>query len=260
MENILISITLSSLLALFAIYKKSFTIFGTFTAWILTIVITLCGGLSSFLILFTIFFATFIAGKLFSTKRDNIVKDINQKNGRRDFIQVLANIGIGTFSLIIYSFTKENTYLIAYACVMASSLADSMASELGVLSKKNPIDICSFKKIDKGISGGVTLLGTLSSLLGAFLIGLIFFINNIFNFKIIIFITILGFIGSLIDSILGSLIQVKYKCPKCHKITEKKEHCHNKALYFKGIKYVNNDTINILNNFCVFLLSIIFLK
>ena len=260
MENILISLMLCSLLAGFALYKKALTNVGTFIAWVLSIIITYCGGLVGFVILLTVFMATIIIGKIFNKKRETILKNTNQKNGKRDSIQILANVGFGTISLLIYYFTKNEIYLITYACVMASSLADSMASELGVLSKKDPIDICTFKRIDKGISGGVTIFGLVSSMLGSLIIAMTFYLMNNNNLKILLFIVIAGFSGSLIDSALGSLFQVKYKCQKCNKITEKKEHCDNRTLYFKGIKIINNDIVNIINNFSVFVLSILLLS
>ncbi|MDD3341452.1 MAG: DUF92 domain-containing protein [Bacilli bacterium] len=259
MENLIISICLSSLLAGFAIYKKAFTKNGVIIALLLSILITYCGGVTGFVILVTTFLATMIAGKIAHTKRELIVQNTNQKHGKRDAVQVLANVGMGTLSLLLFYFTKDNIYLITYACVMASSLADSMASEIGVLAQGNPIDICTFKKTVKGISGGITRLGLCASLFGSFVIAFLFYLLTNSPLSTLLFITVLGFIGALIDSILCSLVQVKYQCPKCHKITEKKVHCNCTTNYLSGIKIIDNDFVNILNNVSVFILSILLL-
>jgi uncharacterized membrane protein len=44
--------------------------------------------------------------------------------------------------------------------------------------------------------------------------------------QIIIYISIFGFLVSLIDSILGAWVQLQLKCPDCGKIVETKQHCN----------------------------------
>lgn len=257
MEKIICSLLFPFLLASFAFYKKALTNMGVVVAFLCAVIITYCGGFTSFCILAVTFLATTIVGKIKKKMRESIVKGINQKHGTRDTVQVLANVGIGTFALLLYQATKNPIFLFSYACVMASSLADSIASELGVLSKQHPIDICTLKPILKGMSGGVTPLGLASSLLGSFLIAMIYYIGMDTSILSLWTITIFGFVGSLIDSILGSLFQVKYRCIACNQMTEKKQHCKRPTVYVKGIKFMNNDVVNFLNNLSVFVLTII---
>ena len=54
----------------------------------------------------------------------------------------------------------------------ATSLADTLASELGILSKSRPILIVSGRRVPPGTNGGVTLAGTGCSALGGLVIGL----------------------------------------------------------------------------------------
>jgi uncharacterized membrane protein len=64
----------------------------------------------------------------------------------------------------------------ALACSLiahhATSLADTLASELGILSKGRPILITTGRSVPPGTNGGVTLMGTGCSALGGFIIGL----------------------------------------------------------------------------------------
>ncbi len=256
--NLFASILISIILALFAYYKKSLSFSATIVACVFSILIAYFGGLVSFLILLFTFLITVVAGKISEEKRNIIIKSINQKHGRRDMLQVISNVGVATLSIIIYYFNENDIFLIAYACVMASSLADTVGSEIGVLSKKSPVDILTFKDTVKGISGGVTVLGLLSSILSSFIIAVTYSMVTESNISILVLILIMGFLGSLIDSILGSLIQVKYKCVKCRRITERKEHCNIRTDYYKGIKFINNDIVNLLNNISIFLISAIF--
>ncbi|MEC7821153.1 MAG: DUF92 domain-containing protein, partial [Candidatus Neomarinimicrobiota bacterium] len=113
-------------------------------------------------------------------------------------------------------------------------------------SKASPRLIFSKKKVSRGTSGGITILGTLSSICGGFIIGLIahyyFDIENI-----ILPLTIAGLFGCLFDSILGNYIQGKFKCNKCNEIIEQRSHCNSSAPLITGSKFIDNNMVNFLN-------------
>ena len=242
--NIGISILLSLLLGLLAFLKKSLTIPALTLAVIFSIFIANYGGLTSFIILLVVFLGSIIT-KVFNKSK---------KSEKRKLIQIISNVGIGTLSLIIFKITRDNLYLLIYASVMAESLADTLASDIGTLSKKEPINILTLKKGEKGLSGNISMLGLTASLIGSILIALIYYIGIERNITSLIIITLSGFLGSIIDSILGSAIQVKYKCEKCNKITEKKEHCGKKTNYYRGIKWIDNNLVNLLSNGIIFII------
>jgi len=247
---------LSLILASIAIYKKSFTVCGMILATFLAMIITYCGNLNTFLILVATFLVTMLASKITTQQKEDAFNGINEKHGKRDGIQVFCNVGVGAISLFLYHLTKREVYVIAYAAVMASSLADSMASEIGILSKGKTFDLRTLKPVSKGISGGVSRLGLVASFLGSLLIAIIFYFEW-FSILDSVVIAVLGMIGALIDSILGSCLQVKYRCQKCHKVTEKKYHCQMPTHYEKGLKFLNNDAVNLMNNIITLILVMI---
>ena len=104
-----------------------------------------------------------------------------------------------------------------------------------------------FKEVEVGMSGGVSVLGLISSIVGVLIIVLIYNLLPIDKgYSIIIFISAL--LGSIIDSILGSLVQRKNICEECLKITEKNIHCEKETKYHSGIKWINNSMVNFLSN------------
>lgn len=256
MKYVFISLILSLLLAIFGYLKKAMTKSALILAFIFAFLITYFGGISSFLILVIVFLGTVIASKIRKKERLQINKDTIEKSGQKDLFQIVANVGAGTITLILYGIYKEPFLLVVYASIMAESLADTLASDIGVLSSKNPINIITLKRSEPGISGNISFLGLASSFIGSFIIAIIFIIFN-FNIKYLIIITLSGFLGALCDSILGATIQVKYKCQNCSKITEKKHHCKKETIYYKGLKIINNDIVNLLSNIIAGLLAFI---
>src|SRR5260370_8225741 len=54
---------------------------------------------------------------------------------------------------------------------MACCLGDTIASEIGILSKSTPRLATTWRKVPPGTNGGMTILGTLGSAFGGALIG-----------------------------------------------------------------------------------------
>lgn len=256
--NIITSIILSFILALFAYLKKAMTLPALTLAFIFSIIISYYGGILAFIILTTVFLSTALTKKIKTTTRQKINESTTEKNGAKDIFQIIANVATGVIFIIIYHFTNNKVFLVSYACIMAESMADSLASDIGVLSKKEPINIITLKPSSRGLSGNISMLGLISSLIGSLIIGIIFTLFNQ-NLKYLVIILISSFMGTIIDSILGATIQVKFKCSKCQQITEKNEHCHQKTVYLTGLKIFNNDLVNLSSNILTGLISLLIL-
>jgi len=103
------------------------------------------------------------------------------------------------------------------AVSIAAANADTWASEIGKLYRDRNVSIVTFKPIKKGESGGISLLGTLASVLGSALIALSFSVMygfaTDFGMQLVVkslLITLCGIIGSIADSYLSILLQGKY--------------------------------------------------
>ena len=76
----------------------------------------------------------------------------------------MANGGLpALFAIIYYISGNNNLYLFCYAGSLAFALADTVATEVGLLSESTPRSILTGRSILKGHSGGVTLRGEIAS-------------------------------------------------------------------------------------------------
>ncbi|MGN1003025.1 MAG: DUF92 domain-containing protein [Oscillospiraceae bacterium] len=247
MENIWLSLILSTALAALAVWRRALTPAATATAWCLAVVITWCGGPVCFAALAATFLFTIAAGKLSGKGREKIEKKLHAKTGKRDAVQILCNVLVAAVMALGWALTEWRGFLLACGAALAESLADSLASELGVMSKGQPRDICTGKRVEKGLSGGVTPLGLGASLLGAVLIAAVCLPLGLGGrgFGLM---AACGFLGALLDSVMGSRLQAKYRCPVCGTLSERKTHCDVPGTLERGAAWVNNDVVNVLNN------------
>ncbi len=121
----------------------------------------------------------------------------------RGWRNVLANGLVPLFIAIAFFFAGSNSYVLAlgYVASIAAITADKFASEIGVLDGM-PIMLLTMKRVERGVSGGVTLLGLGASALASFIISFgSFFISPSLLAFAIVFVS--GFLGNIIDSVLG---------------------------------------------------------
>ncbi len=231
---------------------KALSLSGAVGAWLLGTVVFGIGGLEWMMPV--IFF--FLTSSLFTSvgkKHKKILETVFEKGGERDIFQVFANGGVGMLAILGYYFSGQIIWYMIFLGSIAAATADTWATELGTFSKRAPVSILNFKKVEMGTSGGVTLPGTLGAFLGSFLVVLLGWVMwswrqvDLLNGRQVIIITLAGFLGSLVDSLLGATVQAQYHCPVCNKITEKKDHCSEKNIpLVRGYRSINNDRVNFL--------------
>ncbi|BBJ28643.1 DUF92 domain-containing protein [Athalassotoga saccharophila] len=199
----------------------------------------------SYLLLMVFFVSASIVSRIGHSKKAESQK-INEKGGQRDYLQVLANGGVGMVATILYFLTKNDLFLIATAISFAESNSDTWGSEIGILSRREPISIINFKTLKPGLSGGVSTIGFLASLIGAFIISGVFAIfegNSQKGWELFILIGIAGFVGSIIDSIIGALFEVKYVTEDGLIVERRFWNGKENKIYY-GFSFINNDFVN----------------
>jgi uncharacterized protein (TIGR00297 family) len=173
------------------------------------------------------------------------------KGHERDAGQVLGNGGLATFFAALHAFYPGSILpWIGFAVSLAAVNADTWATELGVLNPTQPRMITNLgKRVEKGTSGGISLFGTLASLLGAAVIALpAIYLSPVgpLSLNYILLISLSGLAGSLFDSFLGATVQAMYYCPTDEKETEKHplHTCGTQTVHIRGWEWLDNDWVN----------------
>lgn len=201
------------------------------------------------LIILGVFFAT---SSLWSKYKGTYKRSIEEKlakGSKRDWRQVAANGGAAALFSILHIVNSDNNWLMGFIICIASANSDTWASEIGSLSKKEPVAIRSFKRVERGTSGAISVLGSIAAILGSLLISIISFLLFQFDLLSCFIIFLFGFLGNVIDTIFGAFYQQLYICNHCGIETEKKFHCEAPTNRIKGLTFIDNDMVNFLSGF-----------
>lgn len=216
------------------------------------------GGWSWGLTLIYFFVSSSLLSHFRKQDKTSAASDKFSKGSQRDIAQVAANGGLATVFALIFGMARppraRRLALAGFAGALATANGDTWATELGVLSTSAPHLITNGNAVAPGTSGGITLLGTAASSIGACSLGLFFWAWHGFRKSLAplpLIALISGMAGSFFDSFLGATLQAMYYCPACKTETERRIHrCGTRTQPLRGIAWMNNDVVNLLATAC----------
>lgn len=247
--QLLLGFLLAVLIAFAAQRAHSLSRSGAFGAAIVGTVIFGIGGWQWAVLLLAFFITSTGLTRAFKKRKLGLNEKFS-KGGQRDAGQVFGNGGLATlFAGLWYFFPGEAWVWAAFAASLAAVNADTWGTELGVLNPHPPRLITNLSKVvEKGTSGGISLVGTFASLAGAGLIGILAVAAAPVPVSpyIGILIALAGLSGSLFDSLLGATVQAIYHCPTCEKETERYplHTCGAQTTLKRGWPWLDNDWVN----------------
>jgi len=262
-NQLILGIVLSLLLAIISGKLKYLSHSGAVATFLLGSVVFGLGGVPYAIPILAFFILSSLLS-FFGKKGKTSVEKSYEKTSTRDYAQVIANGSVaGIIVVIAYFFPNPMNYVV-FLSVVAASTADTWATEIGFFSDKLPRLVTNFKAVSKGTSGAISILGTFSAMLGAFIIVLTGIltgsenpIQNNYLYYILIVVAS-GTAACFFDSLLGATVQAQFKCTECDKITEKNIHCGKETILQSGNKTIRNDAVNLLASiFSVFVAIVI---
>jgi uncharacterized protein (TIGR00297 family) len=241
---------LAILIAYLAYRAHSLNTSGAYAATLVGTVIFGFGGWGWAILLLTFFVTSSALSRAFKKRKQGLDEKFS-KGYERDAGQVLGNGGLAALFTTFHAFYPTSIIpWVGFAASLAAVNADTWATELGVLNPTPPRMITDFRKrVEKGTSGGVSLWGTIASLIGSSVIALpavLLSPTGTLTANHFLIITSGGLAGSLFDSLLGATVQAMYYCPTDKKETEKHplHTCGTETIHIRGWKWLNNDWVN----------------
>lgn len=250
----------------------------------LTISGAIVAGFLAFVVLFLAKWSIFpliiflVLGSLAGKIRANAKDGGDAKQGKaRDHWQVLANGGIfmllamlaflndsGWLKSILGIHTEvlrfsETCHLLALIS-LAVSCADTLSSDFGRVWGGNPRNIITGNPMVKGVSGGVTGAGFVGAFLGAVSIAIFVLWSEFSSLgstaSLLWIVVVFGFMGSVLDSVLGVLFQAKYLDEMGNQVDSSDGGRRSMAA---GYHWITNDVVNAVTGILMLLVAVMYL-
>lgn len=186
---------------------------GLWSGFIIGFTVWICAGWEYFVISLTFFVLAGAATKYkYEQKKKRGVAEA--RKGARGYGNVFGNGLAAMICAVLEGIYGGGYFLAGFLGAMASATSDTAGGEIGRLSRTPPVLITTFEPVEPGTEGGITVLGEAAELAIAGIIGVLACIlgmksSNFSGFNLFLGVTLAGFVGANIDSVLGATCETK---------------------------------------------------
>ena len=239
------SLVIALAISLAARRARALNTSGTIAATIVG-TLALLAGWRWGLLLLLYFASSSVLSRVGSATKERRTSGTIEKGGARDALQVLANGGVFAIAAALAAcFPHDVRWPALGAGALAASASDTWATEIGTLLGGTPRSILGVGPVPVGMSGGMTVPGTLAALAGALFVAVATALLS-WPARVAIGAVIGGVAGSTLDSVLGASLQGRRWCDRCDCASERDIHdCGTSTRRVGGIAWVTNDAVNL---------------
>ncbi len=209
-------IALNTVLAIAGYLAKGVDLSGLVVGWLLGTILIIGGGPA----LYVALLAFFILGTFFTKigyRRKAAAGLAQEKDGRRGAAHAFANVGVAAICAVAHGRGLGLVPLCMGIAALATATADTTASEVGQLIGRRTFLPLTFRPVERGTEGAVSVEGTAAGLLGGLIVALAAvatlvrglrpgFLGTVViaRTRVVVAITLAAFLGSYLESIAGS--------------------------------------------------------
>jgi uncharacterized protein (TIGR00297 family) len=237
---------LAALISGLAWRARSLTLGGAISATIIG-TLAVAAGWAWGLLLILYFISSTALSRVGRARKERRMSSVVAKGGERDAVQVLANGALFGGAALAMLIAPHARWIALGAGALAASAADTWATEIGTLSRRDPRFILNGTTVPAGTSGAVSLEGTLAMFASAVFIGVVM-ITLGWTSTLAIRVTLAGVFGAIVDTLLGATVQARRWCDACARETERSTHdCGCETRRLRGLGWLDNDLVNFLS-------------
>lgn len=184
-------------------------------------------------------------------RRKAQARTLADKGSRRDAHQVYANGGVaGWLALFQVLWPTSPLWHWGLLGALAAAAADTWGTEVGTWARGATRHLLTGRPVPPGLSGGVSLWGTIGSVLGALTVGataLGLGHPSASSAALAVgLVTVAGVIGALADSAAGASVQALYEDPLRDHPTERPRSDQGPHRLIRGVAWIDNDRVNLI--------------
>lgn len=204
------------------------------------------GGAVWFAALGAFFVSSTLLGRVGAAHKARTKREF-EKGDTRDAWQVLANGGVAAAAAMGMILWPDPRWIYCFAGALGAANGDTWATELGILSRREPRSILTLRRVARGTSGAISPLGLGATVGGALLVGLVAALGAGAPWHLIGATVVAGTLGSLADSAIGATVQESFYCDACARLCEAPQHhCGARAERRRGLPGFGNDAVNLV--------------
>jgi uncharacterized protein (TIGR00297 family) len=166
-HNVLAGALVTLVFALLAHRTGAVNLSGAVAGATVSFLLYVASGPRGFLVLGVLFLITTATTRLGQVRKQRLGVG-EQRRGRNGW-QVLANIFAAAVLAVAALYTLRPEVTLACVAALAEAAADTAASEVGKALSSHVYLITSFRRVDVGADGGISVIGTLSGIAAALL-------------------------------------------------------------------------------------------
>jgi uncharacterized protein (TIGR00297 family) len=206
----------NAVLALIGYALRSVDFSGMIAGIIVGTIIVIGGGVSLYFPLLTFFVIATLATKL-GYKRKARAGLAEEKGGRRGWTHAVANVGVAALCAIAVWRGLLLLPLLMGITALATAACDTTASEIGQLFGRRAFLPATFKRVEPGTEGAISIEGTLAGIAAALIVAYVGTVTVVHHFQpgfiggieidkghVVAAITVCAFLGAYAESLVGN--------------------------------------------------------
>ncbi|CAM9617319.1 unnamed protein product [Chrysoparadoxa australica] len=269
-----VAFIVATLMATRGLKKKSLSASGAVAAWCVGFLTLGCSTRMGLVLIVFYQMGSWVT-KIQQGKKAVLTED-HKEGGQRSAAQVLSCslpgvviallrwgwMGLEDSLVDFESDPTGSSLTCAYLGFFACCAGDTFSSEIGELSQSPPMLITTLSQVPRGTNGGVSFLGSAAALVGGVLMGATMILvgrslppplategEAPSQTPLLVLGAISGFLGSMLDSLMGAVVQVTYysqerKCVVSSESASKAALASGQVVRISGRDWLSNTQVN----------------